>query len=83
VDLVGFEPTTSSMPFLQTILERMRRNECKLHSRNKLAHFSPSATGTDKHPFAPTCTGMDEGVMSQLTSQNPAAYPSTIFPREV
>jgi hypothetical protein len=81
VDLVGFEPTTSSMPFLQTILERMRRNESKLHSYNKLTHFSPSATRTENHPFAPTCTRMDARVTSQLASQNPAAYPGTIFPR--
>jgi hypothetical protein len=66
----GLEPAASAVTVLLAKMQRMRRNECKLHTLNKLAQFSPSATWTDKYQFTPTCTGMDEGVTSQVTSHN-------------
>ncbi|SRR6266849_3281036 len=48
----------------------MSGSELKLHEPKNLPESRPDLHGHAEQPFAPTCTGLDARVTSQLTSQN-------------
>ncbi len=57
VDLVGFEPTTSSMPLGRMILGRMRRDRTKWQAHNRVAGFRTVASCIAEHRVSSTCSG--------------------------